>query len=89
MCGSCRNRDEFGPYFTKVFYLKIDDNTMRRRLAERTNNEFGKKPEEVELILKLNREDDRPANSIDVDAVRPLKDIVDDILAQCRIRRQL
>lgn len=87
VCGGCRNRDEFRPYFTKVFNLKIDDNTMRRRLAGRTNNEFGKKPEEVELMLTLNREDDSPANSIDVDAVRPLKDVVDDILAQCRIRR--
>jgi len=29
VCGSCRNRDEFRPYFTKVFNLKIDDNTMR------------------------------------------------------------
>jgi thymidylate kinase len=89
VCGGCRNRDEFRPYFTKVFNLKIDDNTMRRRLAGRTNNEFGKKPEEVELMLTLNREDDRPANSIDIDAARPLKDVVDDILAQCRIWRQL
>jgi hypothetical protein len=56
VCGSCRNRDEFRPYFTKVFNLKIDDNTMRRRLAERTNNEFGKKSEEVELMLRLNLE---------------------------------
>jgi hypothetical protein len=48
-------------------------------------NPFGKKPEEVALMLKLNREDDRPANSIDPDAARPLKDGVDDILAQCRI----
>ena len=40
VCGCCRNRGEFGPYFTKVFNLKIDDNTMRKRLAERTNNEF-------------------------------------------------
>jgi len=87
VCGSCRNRDEFRPYFTKVFNLKIDDNTMRKRLTERTNNEFGKKPEEVELMLKLNRGDDRPANSIDVEAARPLKDVVDQILAQCRITR--
>jgi hypothetical protein len=89
VCGSCRNRDEFGPYFTKIFNLKIDHNTMRLRLAERANNDFGKKPEEVELMLRLNCADDRPANSIDVDAARPLKDVVDDILAQCRIRPQL
>jgi hypothetical protein len=42
VCGSCRDRDEFRPYFAKVFNLKIDDNTMRRRLAERTNNELAK-----------------------------------------------
>ena len=48
VCGSCRNRDEFRPYFRKVFNLKIDDDTMRRRLDERTNNDFGKKPEEVD-----------------------------------------
>ena len=42
VCGSCRNRDEFRPYFAKVFNLKIDDNTMRRRLRENTNNPFGK-----------------------------------------------
>jgi hypothetical protein len=28
---------------------------MRRRLEERANNGFGKQPEEVELMLKLNR----------------------------------
>ena len=55
---------------------------MRRRLAERTNNPFGKRPEEIALMLKLNGEDDRPANSVDVGAARPLKDVVDDILAQ-------
>ena len=51
VCGSGRNRDRFLPYFTKVFNLRIDDETMRRRLRERTNNEFGKQPEEVELML--------------------------------------
>jgi hypothetical protein len=32
VCGSSRNRDDFLPYFTKVFNLRIDDDTMRRRL---------------------------------------------------------
>ena len=42
VCGSSRNRDRFLPYFTKIFNLRIDDDTMRRRLQERTNNDFGK-----------------------------------------------
>jgi hypothetical protein len=55
VCGSSRNRDDFLLYFSKVFNLRIDDETMVRRLADRTNNDFGKIPEEVQLMLALNR----------------------------------
>ena len=59
---------------------------MRRRLQERTNNEFGKQPEEVELMLRLNRSDEKPAGAIDVDATQPLSHVVDELLrlANCR-----
>ena len=88
VCGSSRNR-EFLPYFTKIFNLSIDDDTMRRRLQERTNNEFGKQPEEVELMLTLNRSDEKPAGAIDVDATQPLRQVVDELLrlANCRTAR--
>jgi gluconate kinase len=86
VCGSSRNRDRLLPYFTKIFNLRIDDATMRRRLQERTNNEFGKQPEEVELMLTLNRSDEKPAGAIDVDATQPLRQVVDEVLrlANCR-----
>lgn len=86
VCGSSRNRDRFLSYFTKVFNLRIDDDTMRRRLQERSNNDFGKQPEELELMLGLNRSDEKPAGAIDVDATRPLDQVVDDVLrlANCR-----
>src|SRR5258705_7803911 len=80
VCGSSRNRDRFLPYFTKIFNLRIDDDTMRRRLQERTNNEFGKQPEEVELMLRLNRSDAKPAGAIDVDATQPLDQAVEELL---------
>jgi hypothetical protein len=80
VCGSSRNRDRFLPYFTKVFNLRIDDDTMRRRLEERTNNDYGKQPEEVELMLRLNRSDEKPAGAIDVDATQPLDQVVDELL---------
>lgn len=87
VCGSSRNRDRFLPYFTKVFNLRIDDDTMRRRLHERTNNEFGKQPEELELMLRLNRSDEKPAGAIDLDATQPLDQVVDEVLrlANCGI----
>jgi hypothetical protein len=86
VCGSSRNRDRFLPYFTKVFNLRIDDDTMRRRLFKRTNNDFGKQPEELELMLTLNRNDEKPAGAIDVDATQPLDQVVDEVLrlADCR-----
>ncbi len=86
VCGSGRNRDRFLPYFTLIFNLRIDDDTMRRRLRERTNNEFGKQPEEVELMLRLNRSDEKPAGAVDIDATRPLDQVVDELLrlANCR-----
>jgi hypothetical protein len=92
VCGSSRNRDEFLPYFTKVFNLRIDDDTMRRRLRERIVTDFGKLPpsrermwtpmerEEVERMLELNRSDDKPAGAIDVDATQPLDEVVDELL---------
>jgi hypothetical protein len=89
VCGSSRNRDRFLPYFTKVFNLRIDDDTMLRRLDERTNNEFGKQHEEVELMLRLNCSDEKPAGAIDVDAAQPLRKVVDELLrlANCRTAR--
>jgi hypothetical protein len=80
VCGSSRNRDRFLPYFTRVFNLRIDDDTMRRRLEERTNNDFGKQPEELELMLRLNRSGEKPAGAIDVDATQPLRQVVDELL---------
>jgi gluconate kinase len=86
VCGSSRNRDRFLPYFTMTFNLRIDDDTMRRRLQERTNNDYGKQPEEVELMLRLNRSDEKPPGAIDVDATKPLDQVVDELLrlANCR-----
>ena len=80
VCGSSSNRDRFLRYFTEIFNLLIDDDTMRRRLEERTNNDFGKQPEELELMLRLNRRGEKPAGAIDVDATRPLDQVVDEVL---------
>ena len=67
VCGSSRNRDRFLPYFTKIFNLRIDDDTMRRRLEARTDDDWPLGQEGVELMLKLNRSDEKPAGAIDVD----------------------
>ena len=80
VCGSSRNRDEFLPYFIKIFNLRIDDDTMRRRLQERTADDWELGPEAAELMLELNRSDEKPAGAIDVDATQPLNRVVDELL---------
>jgi hypothetical protein len=80
VCGSSRDRDRFLPWFTKVFNLCIDDDTIRRRLRERTNNDYGKQPDELELVLRLNRSHEKPAGAIDVDATQRLDQVVDEVL---------
>ena len=80
VCGSSRNRDRFLPYFTKVFNLRIDDDTMRRRLEARTEDDWSNGQEGVELMLELNRSDEGPAGAIDLDATQPLNQVVEELL---------
>lgn len=80
VCGSSRNRDHFLHYFTKVFNLRIDDDTMRRRLEARTDDDWPLGQDDVELMLELNRCDEGPAGSIEVDATQPLDQVVDELL---------
>ncbi len=85
VCGSSRNRDHFLPYFTKVFNLRVDDDTMRRRLEARTDDDWPLGQAGVELMLELNRTDVGPGEATDVDATQPLSKVVDEILRLARI----
>jgi gluconate kinase len=89
VCGSSRNRDHFLQYFTKVFYLRIDDATMRRRLEARTDDDWPLGREGVELMLELNRRDEGPPGAIRVDATQPLDQVVDELLRHTWTRGDL
>ena len=80
VCGSSRNRDHFLPYFIKIFNLRIDDDTMRHRLQERTADDWPLGPDAIELMLELNRIDEKPPGAIDLDATQPLNQVVDELL---------
>jgi gluconate kinase len=85
VCGSSRNRDRFRSYFAEIFNLRIDDDTMRRRLQARTDDDWPLGREGVERMLALNRGGERPDGAIDVDATQPLHQVVDEVLrlAKC------
>jgi gluconate kinase len=86
VCGSSRNRDRFLPYFTKVFNLRIDDDTMRRRLEARTEDDWTLGQEAVELMLALNPSDEGPAGAIHIDGTQPLDQVVDEVLRLADVR---
>jgi hypothetical protein len=87
VCGSSRNRDHFLPYFTKIFNLRIDEDTMRRRLEQRTEDDWALGQEGGELMLELNQSDEGPPGAIDVDATQPLNQVVDELLRLAGVQR--
>ena len=53
---------------------------MRRRLGARTDDDWPLGQGGVELMLELNRSGERPAGAIDIDATKPLDQVVDELL---------
>ncbi|MDP9811362.1 hypothetical protein J2W42_004226 [Rhizobium tibeticum] len=84
-CGGSRNFHHFIDLFDGVFVLDVDLDTLKGRLARRPEDEFGGKPAEREVIVRLHAtEEDIPKNATTIDATAPLASVVDDILAKCR-----
>jgi hypothetical protein len=83
-CGGSRNFSRFIDLFDGVFVLDIDLDTLNRRLAGRPEDEFGGRPSERELIVRLHAsKEDIPKDGIVIDATAPLERVVDEILSKC------
>jgi predicted ATPase len=81
--GSIANEPELQDLFAAILALAIDDDTPIRRLAARTNNDWGKSPHELEYTLRINQElaeRYRKAGYEVIDARQPTDVIVDRIL---------
>lgn len=79
-CGGCRNLRHFIALFDGVFILDVDADTLRRRLESRPDDEFGGKPEEQALVLRVHATREGLPNGLGIDASAPLASVVDDIL---------
>lgn len=83
-CGGSRNFHHFIDLFDGVFVLEVDLDTLKRRLASRPEDEFGGKPAEREVVVRLHAtKKDNPNNATTIDATAPLASVVDDILSKC------
>lgn len=84
VCGGTMNRDDFSHHFEKTFMLFIDDETLKHRLLTRTNNEFGKHPDELASQLEWNQKVVKHAREkgyILIDSTKPVNEVVDEILS--------
>ena len=80
-CGGSRNLSKFQELFDGIFVLDIDLDTLRQRLDQRPEDEFGGRPSERDLILRLHRtKEDTPKNGTLINATAPLAQVVDEIL---------
>lgn len=83
-CGGSRNFHRFIHLFDEVFVLDVDVVTLKRRLAERPEDEFGGKATEQELVLRLHAtKEDSPKDATVIDAPASVASVVDDILSRC------
>lgn len=83
-CGGSRNFRQFIDLFDEVFVLHVDVETLKKRLASRPEDEFGSKPVEREMVLRLHAtKEDFPGSATIIDATAPLAFVVDDILSRC------
>ena len=80
-CGGSRNFSRFIHLFDEVFVLEIDLDTLHRRLDQRPPDEWGAKPSERDLIVRLHRtREDIPRTGVVIDATPPVADVVNEIL---------
>jgi dephospho-CoA kinase len=83
ICGGAMNKPDFLHHFTKIFTLHLDDKTLKERLLNRTNNDYGKKPEELAFQLRENQMTEqysKERGAILIDATQPVENILDQII---------
>lgn len=83
LCGATSNAPEMLDVFDKVIYLKVDEDTLRSRLKNRTDNDFGKAPDELSNILSWHKwmeETYGDKGAVLVDSTQPVAKVVDEIL---------
>jgi len=86
LCGSASGDDVVWQLFARVIALVADEQTIRRRLADR-DNDFGKTPEELADVLFWHAGFEpayRGFGATIIDATRPLPEVVAEILTAAR-----
>ena len=89
LCGSPTNADDMLDLYDQVVCLTLDKATLQNRIANRTDNDFGKAPDELNSILGWHESFEdryRQRGCTMIDASNPVAEVVDDILKQIEDR---
>jgi dephospho-CoA kinase len=84
LCGVAASDGEILHVFDKILYLDIDDESLIRRLKNRTGNDYGKNDFELREILQRKHGLDHKYSSLDVitiDATKTLSEVADQIIS--------
>lgn len=87
LCGSPNNADDMLDLYDQVICLTLDKASLQHRLTNRTSNDYGKGPDELNSILGWHdsfQERYRSSGAIMVDASKPVTEVVNDILRQVK-----
>ena len=85
-CGGSRNVGLVVDLFDEVFVLEVDAATLVGRLDARPDDEYGARPDERALVLRVHATgEDLPAGTT-IDATRPLDEVVDEIVGLAAAR---
>jgi dephospho-CoA kinase len=83
LSGCASNQGQFYPQFDHIVLLSAPPSVMVERLATRTTNTFGRRPEELAKILK-DRDDIEPLlrrrATLELDTSAPLEDVLPAVL---------
>ena len=83
-CGHSENSAHFSMLFHGVFVLEVYAEVLRNRLDKRPEDEFGGRPIERELVMRLHKtRQNFLAGAVSIDASQPVDRVVDDILSRC------
>jgi dephospho-CoA kinase len=84
LCGITQTDLDYKHLFSKIILLKIDEETQKHRIINRTNHNYGKPPHQFAAALKWRKpqiEKYQAAGAHEIDATKPLDQIVDEVLS--------
>ncbi len=84
LCGVLDNESELHDLFDGTIALYIDDETLKYRLANRTDNDWGKQEHELQQTLvnhHASYDKYRAMGAVIIDASQPVEQVTEDILA--------